>query len=291
MTEPLPEFQLGIIGGCMSHQRGTPLNALYHRQLAAMLEADPGVRLRPHIGRDFEATLRTRFDRLLAEWPLDGVLIHLRAARMVAPARLFCRTRVNGGLHSGLNPALLRRSHPRSFAGPSRWSSIGVAAGIYPAGRGKPRGPDAYDHLPDLQDLPPQGLRIAGFRVRDLNLALGMLVALDRWAIAEELYEFDEVERACSERGLPLFVLGPTPTTSSSWTNRITARGNVAIRRRLSGTEVPFALIEQLRDSAGHQLTRADGIHQSIEGHRFVAEWLYSQGMREWVAGILAART
>jgi hypothetical protein len=292
MSESLPEFHLAIIGGCMSHQRGTSLNALYHRVLAEMLRDDPGVRLRPHIVRDFGADLRTRLDRLLTGPPVDGVLVHLRAARMVVPVRLTRSVWRNGRFHQGLNPLLFRRGHTSSLSLSQRLSnaSSGSSGPSGSSGRSKPRGPDAYGDLPDLQDQPQPGLRIAGFRVRNLNLAFGTLVGLDRWAIAEELHEFDEFERACRERGLPLFVLGPTPTTYSYWTDRIVRKGNAAIRRRLSGTNVPFALVEQWQDPAGRPLTRADGFHMTLDGHRFVAELLYGHDMREWVGGIVAAK-
>lgn len=283
MAESLPEFHLGIIGGCMSHQRGTPLNALYHRQLAAMLEANPGVRLRPNIVRDFDADLRTRLEMLLAGPPVDGVLLHLRAVRMLGPVRLTRSVWKDSRLHLGLNPNLFRRGHASRAARSWRPNSVSSE-------RGKPRGPDAYGDLPDLQDQPLPGLRIAGFRVRSLNLAMGTLVGLDQWAIDEELRQFDEFERACREHGLPLFVLGPTPTTCSYWTNRIVRKGNAAIRRRLSDTNVPFALVEQVCDSVGHPLTRADGVHLTIEGQRFVAELLHGHGMREWVAEIVSVK-
>lgn len=123
--------------------------------------------------------------------------------------------------------------------------------------------------------------------MRNLNAALGVLVGLDSWAIAEELRRFDEFEEACRNRGLPLFVLGPAPVEYSYWTNRIVRRANAVISRRLSGGDVPFALIEQARDPAGRPLTRVDGVHLTVEGQHFVAELLYKNGMREWVAAIL----
>ncbi|MGA3058712.1 MAG: SGNH/GDSL hydrolase family protein, partial [Candidatus Limnocylindrales bacterium] len=89
------------------------------------------------------------------------------------------------------------------------------------------------------------------------------------------------------ERGIPLFVLGPTPTTLSWWASRVTRRANDAIRRRLAGTGVPCALLEGTADGDGRPLLRADGLHLTPDGHRFVAERLYEGGMREWVSGLL----
>jgi hypothetical protein len=277
----MAEFHLAIVGGCMSHQHGTPYHSLYQRQLAAMLEADPGVRLRCHIVRDFEANLADRLDGLPAQPPMDGVLVHLRAAGIVAPVRLFRRAWGGGRFRSFLNPALFRRGHP----GTALWAPPGGAD----RDAERLRSQDAYGDSPDLQDVAPRGLRIGRFRVRNLNVALGTLARLDGWAIDDELHRFDEFERACRERGLPFFVLGPAPTTYSYWTNRLVRKANAAIRRRLSGTGVPFALIEQSCDSNGRPLTRADGTHLTLEAHAFVAELLYSGGMREWVAGIVGA--
>ena len=103
----------------------------------------------------------------------------------------------------------------------------------------------------------------------------------------DNLLRFDALAHACKERGLPLFVLGPTPTTLSWWSSRVTCRANDAIRRRLAGTGVPCALLEGTADAAGRPLVRADGLHLTPDGHRFVAERLYEGGMREWVGGLL----
>lgn len=279
MNRALPEFHLAIIGGCMSHQHGIPFNALYQRQLASMLEADPGVVLRPYIVRDFELDLRSRLDRLPAGQRIDGVLAHIRAANMVVPAHLLRRRRNDGYSRLVPNPALFRRGHASTVVLSLRTNLI--------RGRDKPRGPDAYGDSPNLQDRPPEGLRIAGFRARNLNLALGSMVGLDNWAIAEELRRYNEFQQACLARGLPLFVLGPAPVEYSYWTNRIVRKANARIRRQLAGESVPFALIEQACDEAGRPLTRVDGVHLTVEGQRFVAELLYNDGMREWVADIL----
>jgi hypothetical protein len=275
MGKALPEFHLAIIGGCMSHQHGIPLSGLYQRRLAIMLEADPGVALRPHIVRDFELDLRSRLERLPAGQRIDGVLAHIRAANMVVPARIFRRLTDDGRSRLVVNPALLRMGDVSHVVQSARPTSA--------RGRTKPRGPDAYGDAPNTQDMPPRGPYVAGFRIRNLNTAVGVLLGLDNWAIAEELRRYDEFEKACQDRGLPLFVVGPSPVEHSYWTRRIVRKANSAIRRRLAGGEVPFVLIEQARDDAGRPLTRADGVHLTVEGQLFVAELLYARGVREWV--------
>ena len=115
----MTEFHLGIIGGCSSHQRDTPLNALYHRQLAEMLAADPGVRLRSRIVRAFDRPYTQRLDQLLAGPPIDAVMVHIRLS-MVMQSRLLMTRYEHGRPRLAFNPALFRRGHsPRSGATPT----------------------------------------------------------------------------------------------------------------------------------------------------------------------------
>lgn len=253
----------------MSHQRGTPLNALYHRRLGDLLAADPGIRLRIRVVRAFESDLTTRL-RLLDPASVDGVLVHLRAAALIAPVPILRRTWRDGRLRLDLNPVLLGRP-------------AGTSAGVDPDD-------DAYGASPDLQDLAPGGARIAGFRVRNLNVALGCAVGLDRRARRGLLAQFDAFAAASRSLGLPFFVLGPTPTTYSWWTTRIVRLASEAIARRLAGSDVPYALVERLDDPEGRPLTRADGTHLSLAGQRYMGELLYERGIGAWMDGILAAR-
>jgi hypothetical protein len=268
MPEPLPDFRLGIIGGCMSHQRGTPVNALYHRVLAELVAAEPGIRLRVRVVRAFDADLLTRL-RMVDPSQVDGVLVHLRAASLVAPVPIVRRTWRDGRLRASINPALLGRSR--------------AGAGVDPF-------TDAYDDSPDLQDVAPAGPAIAGFRIRNLNVALGCVIGLDRPARHRLLADLDSFKAECRSRQLPFFVLGPAPTTYSWWTNRIVRKGEAAIRKRLAGSDVPYALIERDHDDAGRPLTRADGTHLTIAGQRFVGRLLYERGIGSWMERSLAAR-
>jgi hypothetical protein len=267
----------------LTHQRGTPLNVLYHRQLAALMKHDPGVRLRTRVVRSFGLDHVSRLNRLLVGPRIDGVMVHLREAAIVAAARAVVRESSDDQTRRRIHPSMFRRGHRPAAAGPS-------FGGIFPAAD-EARGPDAYaESDDDLQDLPLPGRRVAGFRLRNLNVMLGVMAGLGGWAIEEELLRFDELAGACRERGIPLFALGPTPAAYSYWADRVMRQANARIRRHLAGMDVSYALMEQRRDRAGHSLTRADGFHLSLEGHGFVAEQLHEQGMRDWVARILEAR-
>lgn len=277
MAEPRPEFHLGIIGGCMSHQRGTPLNMLYHRQLATMLARDPGVSLRVHVARDFGLSYERRLNSLLAVRPLDGLLVHVREATITAAAKAWPYRR--------LNPAMLHRGHASQAA--PRPSNDAAPPGTRPHRR------DAYadaDLADEAQDKPLPGRRIAGIRLRNVNYMIGALTGLGGWAIEDHLLMVDGLERACRERAIPLFVLGPTPATYSYWASRIAGQANERLGRRLSRSGTPVALIAGTTDRDGNPLTRTDGFHPSLACHRLVAEQLYQQGMRGWVGAIVAAR-
>jgi hypothetical protein len=239
----------------------------------------------PHA--DFELDYCARLDRLLSGPPVDGVLVHLRVT-VILTARPIRREVIDGRAHYSINPALFRRGHRRPTASPERKTGREAS---HADGPERPRGADAYGNAKAVRNPAPSGRRIAGFRVRNLNALLGAFLGLDRWAIGQEMLRFDDLVRACKERGIPLFVLGPTPASRSYWNNRVVRKTNAAIRRRLPGRDVPYALIEQLADPAGRPLVvRADGIHLTVDGHRFVADQVYEGGMRDWVARILASR-
>jgi hypothetical protein len=266
----MPTFRLAVIGGCMTHQRGIPLNELYHRRLADLLEARSGIRLKVRVVRAFEADMATRLDLLGADPEVDGVLVHLRAWSLIAPVPIFRRAWHGGRRRIELNPVLRRSSE-------AAWTGADLDA-------------DAYGEAPDRQDTPPPGRRVAGMRIRSANIGIGCLLGFDRRALRAQLRQLDAFAAVARDRHLPFFVLGPTPATYSYWTNRCVDRANAAIPRRLAGSGVPFALIERKADRDGVSLTRADGTHLTIEGQGYVAERLYEAGIGGWMSDVIATR-
>jgi hypothetical protein len=281
VPEPLPEFRLAIIGGCMSHQRGTPPSALYHRRLARLLEADPGIRLRVQIVRDFESGLVGRLARV-EPGSVDGVLVHLRSFGLIRMVRIVRRVWVDGRSHLELNPVLAPWRRGQTFH---------VSSGVEEPRQG-PGGPvrDAALDPTDRQDQAPPGRRIAGFRLRDLNVGLAAMAGLDRIAVRRLIREFDAFAAAAARRDMPVFVLGPTPAPFAIWTRRLVRDAETAIRARLAGGATPFVLLEREVDAEGRPLTRADLSHLTPEGQRFVGEMLYRGGIGDWMSAILADR-
>lgn len=283
----------------MSHQLGVPYSALYHRRLASMLRADPQVQLRVSIAREFTLDPASRLELLMSESAIDGVLVHLREWPLVRSSRLYL-TPLGDQTATRLNPAMFHRRHD-SVRGRHRvgdentdayggalseadWDSISDAADS----RGRAAG-TVGDVA--IKDAPIGGRRVAGFRLRNVNYFLGTIAGIAGWAIEDELLRLDDLARVCRERRVPLFVLGPIPLTYTYWATRMAKTANGRVRRRLAGSDVGYALIDRTTDLAGHPLTGLDGFHRTVEGHRFVAEQLYEQGMREWVGRIVGSRT
>jgi len=274
MTEPRV-FQLGIVGGCMTHQPGIPMNDLYHRQLAAMVEASTGIRIRPRIARAFGFDYAIRLNSLSSRYQLDGVLLHLRVVIM-RRSRLVVSLGGDGHQRRSLHPALFNRSHDGEAVAALRAVETAGVANLV-------RGPDDLAEVATRHDRTLPGKRFVGLRVRDLNWAAGALVGLDRWAVEDEIRMLEDFVRACAERSLPLFVLGPTPLLGRQWQARAPRMLTGRLGEFADDNGLPVALIEDTHDSAGRPLVKSDGMHLTLEGHHYIATLLYERGMPEWI--------
>ena len=72
-----PEFCLGIIDNCSTHQKGIPLSKLYHRQLKKMVYENIGINLRFVLSREWSLEYSERLSELLHKAKIDGVLLRL----------------------------------------------------------------------------------------------------------------------------------------------------------------------------------------------------------------------
>lgn len=264
-------LRLGIIGGCLSHQHDIAVGELYHRRLAAMAANSGGRRLRVRIARSFEFGYAERLDRLLGRGELDVVMLHMRAT-VVTRAALLVRERSGGQSRLRPNPALFNRRHNR------------------PAGCGNEdlvhmpdlATPDAYGGSRPAQDVAPQGRRVVGFRLRDVNHALGKMLGLYRWVIDDELIRLDGFLDACRRRNLQVLVMGPTPATFGPLQSALIRRYSEALEVRLKARGIPFARVDAATGPSGRPVTRADGLHLTAEGHEAVATALFHAGQPYW---------
>jgi hypothetical protein len=256
---------LGIIGGCLSHQPGMPPNSLYHRQLAVMLRPE-GIDFGVSIARGFELSYRERLDSLMRKQPVEAVLLHLRIV-VVEEIALFDNRLANGRRHYFLNPALSGRTS----------AELEREVAESQAGLFQLEEPSPTMKAPPRKDfsVPPPAKRVGRLGLRELNLAAGFVLGLDRRAITKQLSLFEELRSSCAERNLPLIVLGPTPTTRFRQMTRFWQKYNRALKDyfRPSGLR-PILLKSTLTDD-GEPMLLGDGLHLTHAGHRQVARQLY----------------
>jgi len=254
----------------MSHQAGIPFNALYHRALGREIQAATGIRLRPHVARGFGLDFGARLDSLQERFELNGVLLHLRV--MVSKrARIIVRVRTDEGSPRRLHPALFSRRH----SGPA----IEALRAFETAGGEADLGREERAARQDAR----RGRWLAGISMREVGSALGAAVGLDRWAAEDEVHRLSEFVAECERRRLPLFILGPTPLVGQRWAGRSVRWLDNRIAEFGTRRRMPFALIADERDRAGNPVVKRDGVHLTIEGHRFVAERLIEAGFVDWV--------
>jgi len=265
VTSSLRPFRLGIIGGCLSHQPGMSLDSLYHRQLAVMLRPQ-GIDFRVSIARGFELTYAQRLELLLQRQPIEAVLLHLRIV-VVNEIALLGNRIADGRRHYFLNPVLSGRSSAELER-----QIVESQAGTFRLEESSPTNAN-----PPLNDfaVPPPAKRVGRLRLRELNLAAGFLLGLDRRAIAKQLRLFEELQSSCTERNLPLIILGPTPTTRFRQMTRFWQKYNGALRDYFGPSSLHPVLLESMQTDSGEPMLLGDGLHLTHSGHRQVARQLY----------------
>jgi hypothetical protein len=274
---PNRDFHLGIIGGCMSHQRHVPLSMLYHRQLSKKLLETAGIRLHVHFARDFADEHEQRLDTLLGSTALDGVLLHIRVA--LAEKAGLVVPRSTGGLTNYYLHPFLFRQHKFGWA---QFETNGFRDCSLVAQRRSSGQSATYES-------PPPGTRIGRFRVRDLNRVLGALLRLDQWAVKDEMHSLQSFLKRCGSVRMPVVVLGPTPA-DSYWTRRVCSRMNQRLKSLLTAAGVPFCSVDRLTDETGRRLVQGDGVHLTVAGQGVVAN-LLCDTIEPWIRKVLENST
>ena len=274
----LREFRLGIIGGCLSHQAGIPHSTLFHRLLDRKLQEDNRIRLKVAIARHFDRDYKQRLDTLLDDADIHGVLLHLRVV-FTAKSALLVNRLAEGRRYYYLHPFLFRRNE-------IGWTRHMTATPVGQALFSSPEPSKSFMVDEDPFDRPTPSKKIFGFRLRSLNLAAGAWAGLDDWAILDEFAMFEEFRANCLQRGIPFFILGPTPTKTYPAETSLWRKMNKKISSELSQAGVPFCLLEQFQDDDGNPILHGDGFHFTEFGHTHVAQKLYP-AMAPWIEDIL----
>lgn len=271
----MPEFRLGIIGGCLSHQPGIPISQLYHQQVAQRFKSDENLELKVRLGRGFDLSYPERLRELLARAPLDGILLHSRVV-FARKTGLLVYSETNGMRSYVLHPFLFNRQLHGEWMKLEREQFQRLPVLV------RQKAPENYAFA---EPLP--GARVGGFRLNRLNQIFGSWLGLDNWAIADELYELRAFQRACAAEQLPFLVMGPTPSGNST---QLVEKMDRALQANLPRWGIPYCSLATSPQAQGNPIQFGDGTHLTVEGHRFVAERL-SPLLAPWAKAILSTKS
>lgn len=274
------DFNLGIIGGCLTHQVGVPKSELYHQRLKRKLAEDGRANLKVRIARDFEQEHVHRLESQIKEQQLDAVMVHVRSA-FVGKAPLVVVSATPSEFRYYLHPYLFRPWR-------SGWAEVQNSgfAGCMMIGRRKnPVARQLQDvrissdssqasEPSDWGDIVPGATRITGVSIRDLFYLGGALCGLDSWAVRDELRMLEDLRERCAQLGLPLFVLGPSRRPDNFWLDRLCKKLDARLREVCAVHSLPYSDLMRVNDDKGERLYRPDGFHLTVEGHAYCAKQL-----------------
>jgi hypothetical protein len=275
------DFNLGIIGGCLTHQRGIPKSELYHQRLVKHLEESGQARLRVRIARGFDdIEHRSRLDGLLKEHALDAVLVHARNYYL-GKSSLIVKSVTKDEFCYLLHPFLFKpwktgwaEVVKSNFSGQRvllrRKNSMTNA--VCPASFDEGDIAEASAEAAGAPD--PGARRFLGVSLRDCFFAGGVAAGLDSWAVRDEVQMLRDVHQRCQELGLPLVVLGPGRRPGNYWLDRTCQKLDKILRKQLPALSVAYCSLPEVRDTRGRDFYLADGWHLTAAGHDYVTSRL-----------------
>jgi hypothetical protein len=292
------EFNLGIVGGCLSHQVGIPHRQLYHQHLALMTAQRWGLNLKVHIARDFVAGYPARVRTLLGRERLDAILVHVRF-NLHETAGILLRQNIGSQQTVLLHPFLFRRHKSGleklrvdDFKGCLVLSRSKIqipreanTEKLRPSGdtkhpdSGNPEEWDPYSRRL-WHDRPPwRSLKRAfggGVRTQlwNLNSIAGVILGMRRWAEREESRLITEAQSVARAANVPLVVMGPMRFANNPVADYLNRWCCAAYAKITDVNGIPFCALGDLRSPTGESYYIPNGIHLSRTGHRYVGHRL-----------------
>lgn len=266
-------FNLGIVGGCLTHQPGIPRSLLYHQILASDL-AGQGIRLRVRISRGFERDPVDRVAALVAGGEVDAVLLHVRNT-FVRKAGILATVARKGVIRYYLHPFLFRpwrlgwsEVENRDFAGELR-----VMERLSPVQERKadPSGESRSEERSEDATLPHGSKKFLGLSLRGLIYRAGRLAMLDRWMQRDELRMLREAMEFCQERRLPLLIMGPSHRPEESYLNRLCIDMDRRLAKWITPSSASYCSLMNDVPGGHAGLYSRDGLHMNRAGHAHVA--------------------
>jgi len=244
------DITVGIMGGCLLAQKEIGLNNLFHRRLSARLKTEAGCKARFRFGTytGIEDAVQ-KYLAMTGKGDLDVLLFHVRPQSFLAMTKPVVKyADARGRTRFSLHPALFNRQ--------ADWDAAldGCAESATPV-------PDKPAPLPAFNPI---------------NLLLGKLLRLDKWAcgyLSEFLLHLNEV---CKRHGTRLFIVGPSALPASLPGHLNCMHLNRRIRELAHVHAIPCVGWFTDRDSSGNYLFMDDGLHLNPDGHNFLADRILS---------------
>lgn len=260
-TEKLKQFSLAIIGGCLGAQPFIPQSKLYHRQFRKQMKADKNTAVKIVLSKHFDLSYTDRL-KYLESNTIDGILLHIRPTAVIVKNKVLCRNERNRSFF--INPFLFNRSR---YGWMSEWSRYQIRS-------------DKNEFV--RNDIDTHNIRKSKFGFGFFNSLLGVLLGLHYWAVKDELKAVKELHDLCQQKGIKLFVLGPTPY-KVNWIDEWLCKNMTAeLRKALDEQDIPFCCFQQATSFEGENLLKLDGHHLNSDGHTFLAKYLFNK-MGSWV--------
>lgn len=265
----MKNFNLGIIGNCLSCQPWINVSDLYHRQLKIKLLQQDNIHLKVHIAGNSNLEPRKRFEELIRKQTLDGILYVLRSAY---PKQLIY-------FHKDLNKKpfitfdffnylffknkIIYSEHPNVIA---------LALKLR-------KQKDMHDiYLEDSQKDNPPKRKFLGIPLNKMNFLVAKYLGLDSLVINNELEYLLKLYRCCLNKKIPLFVLGPIPDLK-----KLKDKNNFLFLKKMQKKllskilkmNIPNYFLSTRFSEEGNAFYKKDLAHLSVEGHAFLAKELY----------------
>jgi hypothetical protein len=244
------DMTIGLLGGCPPAQKEIGLNNLFYRCLSARLKSEAACRARFRFGQ--YAGIEDAVQKYLAmagKTDIDVLVFIVRPQPFLAMTKpLIKYADAEGGTRFSFHPALFRRT--------AEWDGV-------------------FDERLQTGDQVPRPL-FQRISLAPVNLAAGKLLRLDRWA-CETMADFLlHLNRVCERHGTQLFIVGP-PAFPASLISHLNC---MKLNRRLRDLAHVHSLnlVDWLTDTdkSGQYLFMDDGIQLNADGHRYLAEKIFT---------------
>ena len=241
------KLTIGFLGGCIHNQSGISRTDLYYSVLADLLSSVINKsELQISLGRyhSFDQLVR-QSQNFINEKNPDLLFLFIRPFPLMPLHKPIIKyDKVNGKTSRAFHPGLLTRK--------PEWNKKLTA---------------------NQQTEPIQITKRNFFALRDLNLALGILIGLHRWALKYLSLQIKHTRLLCERRNTELIIISPPQNPESLAGNIICKLTSEYLSRYCRNNFIGFVNINSFTQTYFEK----DNIHFNVAGHKKLAELLHSE--------------